>query len=144
MPVSAFRICTYPGCTNLVRSGRCAKHTQQADRLFPHDPVSQRLYSSKRWKELRAAHLADEPYCREHLRRGERVKATTVDHIEPHKGDEQKFFAGPFQSLCQRCHAIKTNRERYGSIPGGSKKFSRSQIKADLHLIRENIPDRKH
>lgn len=144
MPVSAYRICTYPGCTNLVRSGRCAKHTQQPDRLFPHDPVSQRLYNSKRWKEIRADQLEAEPYCREHLKRGERVKATTVDHIEPHKGDEKRFFTGPFQSLCHKCHTVKTNRERSCSTPGGSKKFVGTRSKADCNRMQENIPDRNH
>lgn len=26
------------------------------------------------------------------------------DHIEPHRGDEAKFWAGPFQTLCAPCH----------------------------------------
>ena len=27
-----------------------------------------------------------------------------VDHIEPHKGDRNKFFVGRLQRLCERCH----------------------------------------
>jgi 5-methylcytosine-specific restriction enzyme A len=26
------------------------------------------------------------------------------DHVEPHGGDVVKFWAGPFQTLCKRCH----------------------------------------
>lgn len=37
--------------------------------------------------------------------------ATDVDHIEPHHGDVEKFFAGPFQSLCHRHHSQKTAGE---------------------------------
>jgi hypothetical protein len=30
--------------------------------------------------------------------------ATICDHVEPHHGDRNKFWSGPFQSLCKRCH----------------------------------------
>jgi len=144
MPTAALRICTYPGCINLVRSGRCAVHRQKPDRLFPHDPVSTRLYNSARWKQIRKEHLAKEPFCRECRKHGRQVLGNHVDHIEPHNNDEKKFFAGPFQTLCLSCHTIKTNRERYGTTPGGRKKFEDSKVKADLHLPKENVPDRNH
>jgi 5-methylcytosine-specific restriction protein A len=32
------------------------------------------------------------------------VPAFACDHIEPHRGDERLFWAGPFQSLCENCH----------------------------------------
>lgn len=49
-----------------------------------------------------------------------RVTAATVcDHVEPHRGDEEKFWAGPFQSLCDqepwRCHSsTKQQQEAIG------------------------------
>ena len=144
MPMGALRLCTYPGCTNLVRVGRCALHGKQPDRLFPHDPVSTRLYNSARWKQIRKEHLIDEPLCRECAKQDKHKLGSHVDHINPHNGDEKKFFAGPFQTLCLSCHTIKTNRERYDSTPGGLKKFSTSRIKADLLLPKENVPDRNH
>jgi len=30
--------------------------------------------------------------------------AEICDHVEPHHGDVNKFWLGPFQSLCKRCH----------------------------------------
>jgi 5-methylcytosine-specific restriction endonuclease McrA len=26
------------------------------------------------------------------------------DHVEPHRGDARRFWAGPFQTLCKPCH----------------------------------------
>lgn len=30
--------------------------------------------------------------------------ATVCDHVEPHRGDANKFWNGPFQSLCDFHH----------------------------------------
>lgn len=32
------------------------------------------------------------------------VAANTCDHIEPHRGNPEKFWNGPFQSLCEYHH----------------------------------------
>lgn len=61
-------------------------------------------YNTRRWRALRAAQLDVERLCRMCKARGKIVLATVCDHVEPHRGDEQKFWAGPFQSLCKRCH----------------------------------------
>jgi 5-methylcytosine-specific restriction enzyme A len=50
---------------------------------------------------------------------GRNVPATVCDHIEPHCGDEEKFWSGPFQSLYDhepwRCHSSKKQQiERIG------------------------------
>jgi 5-methylcytosine-specific restriction enzyme A len=47
---------------------------------------------------------------RDHLaRKGRLVRASALllmqsDHVEPHHGDVNKFWLGPFQSLCKGCH----------------------------------------
>ena len=38
------------------------------------------------------------------LERGIVMAAEICDHVEPHHGDANKFWLGPFQSLCERCH----------------------------------------
>lgn len=68
-------------------------------------------YTLPEWKQIRAAQLAAEPYCRRHRKRGQLVKADTVNHIEPHRGDWQKFVSGPFESLCSTCHNADVQRE---------------------------------
>lgn len=55
------------------------------------------------------------PWCEECLRHGLRTPATEVDHIIPHKGDRGLFWDRKnWQSLCHRCHSIKTAREDGG------------------------------
>lgn len=73
------------------------------------------LYRLPIWKDrLRPNQLAAEPFCRECWKqRRERVRATDVDHIIPHRGS-MKLFTDPgnLQSLCHSCHSIKTAAEK--------------------------------
>ena len=107
MPSSPLRPCSYPGCSNLVRSGRCDQHPYPDAHIREH----QKLYDTRRWKRIRARQLAKEPWCADCLKDSLYTPATIVDHIEPHRGDPVKFFAGPLQSLCKPCHDRKTNNE---------------------------------
>ena len=63
-----------------------------------------KLYTTRRWRRIRAAQLAKDPLCAMCWKREKVVEANVVDHIEPHKGDMDKFWHGPLQSLCERCH----------------------------------------
>jgi 5-methylcytosine-specific restriction protein A len=64
-----------------------------------------RHWYGKRWFKARLQHLAKEPLCRRHLRLGQTVAATVVDHIKPHKGDARLFWdRANWQSLCKPCH----------------------------------------
>ena len=62
------------------------------------------LYDSARWGRIRAHQLAIHPLCRYCAELGRVTPATIVDHIEPHKGDVNKFWLGELQSLCDSCH----------------------------------------
>lgn len=62
------------------------------------------LYRYARWKRLRRAQLEAEPSCRFCAAAGLERAATICDHVVPHRGDVQAFWAGPFQSLCVECH----------------------------------------
>lgn len=73
------------------------------------------LYKTKRWLALRAYQLAIEPLCRRCKSMGRIVAATTADHVEPHKGNPEKFYNGALQSLCTSCHSgAKQSEERTG------------------------------
>jgi 5-methylcytosine-specific restriction protein A len=109
MPTAAKRPCSYPGCHNLVKSGRCADH-RQAEVTY-HNPDHQRLYGTARWKRIRVAQLAKEPFCEECLRANIYTPATDVDHVKRHEGDPVLFFTGKLQSLCHACHSKKTAKE---------------------------------
>ena len=107
MPYAALKPCSYPGCSNLVKSGRCDQHP------YPdaHEADSQRLYNTRRWKRRRDAQLTKEPWCVDCLKAGIYSPATIADHIEPHRGDPVKFFTGKLQSLCKIDHDRKTAKE---------------------------------
>ena len=65
----------------------------------------QYLYSDQRWVKGRLIHLSIYPLCAYCLQLGKTTRATIVDHIIPHKGDEKLFFnADNRQSLCKPCH----------------------------------------
>jgi len=105
-----YKPCKRVGCPELVRDTYCDKHKPPESR---RDSEGWRyLYQTKRWKQLRVSHLLIEPLCRECAARGERTRATDVDHIRDHKGNAQLFYAADnLQSLCHSCHSRKTARE---------------------------------
>jgi len=54
-------------------------------------------------------YLRRNPLCVKCLKEGKTTPVTVVDHIEPHRGDYDKFWnEDNFQSLCESCHNRKT------------------------------------
>ena len=77
------------------------------------------LYNTARWHKIRARQKRIEPLCRLCAAAGKTTAATICDHIQRHMGDEAKFYAGPFQSLCKDCHdCTKRQLERSGTLRG--------------------------
>ncbi len=118
MPKRALRTCSFPGCPELVVSGYCGQHKKESkkDSGMYRNNAWQRLYSSKKWQIIRKNQLKKQPWCEECLRANppKYTPATDVDHIDPHRGDEEKFFKGKKQSLCHSCHSKKTAEEVFG------------------------------
>ena len=137
MPYAALKPCSYPGCPNLVKSGRCDQHP------YPdaHDPDSQKLYNTRRWKRIRSRQLIKEPWCADCLKINIYTPATDCDHIEPHRGDPVIFFKGPFQSLCHSHHSQKTDIEiGWG---GGSKSLGSGERLAGVAIRTKKSPRSK-
>jgi len=102
--------CGYPGCTTLTDSARCDRHRKQEQREYDmrRGTPAARGYGYK-WRIASKAFLAQNPLCRECLKKGRLVAATEVDHVIPHKGDLALFWnRDNWQSLCRRCHSRKT------------------------------------
>lgn len=78
-------------------------------------------YGTKRWRLIREAQLSAHPLCVMCLE-DEVVEAATVcDHVTPHRGSEELFWSGPFQSLCAHHHnSAKQREERKGEGRGTS------------------------
>ena len=113
MALKPLRPCRHPGCPELTREGYCPKHKPK--------PAARRAsaeyhgwYSLPVWTDdLRPAQLLREPFCRECAKHGERVRATVVDHVKPHRGDWALFVdTANHQSLCKHHHDQKTAREQ--------------------------------
>jgi 5-methylcytosine-specific restriction enzyme A len=87
-----------------------------------------RLYTHRRWRNLRARHLAKHPLC-VMCEAGQRTTiATVVDHIVPHQGDMALFWDQTnLQSLCKPHHDVtKQSIEK-----GGTGKAPRATIGLD-------------
>ena len=73
-------------------------------------PAHKRGYDH-RWRKARKEHLQREPICRLCLGSGRTTAGSVVDHITPHRGDQQLFWDRTnWQTLCVTCHCRKTGR----------------------------------
>ncbi|MCY1559408.1 hypothetical protein D9M68_964470 [compost metagenome] len=68
-----------------------------------------------RWQKARATFLERNPLCRHCQAKGIVTVATDVDHIIPHRGNQQLFWdTSNWQPLCHSCHSVKTQAEEAG------------------------------
>lgn len=107
--------CAERGCSGLAEAGKkyCAKHAylEPEKTEAPRKSAYARGYN-KRWQRARQTYLANHPLCVECMKQGKYVMATDVDHIIPHRGNQNIFWdTENWQSLCHSCHSKKTNRE---------------------------------
>lgn len=111
MPRKPNTPCNHPGCPKLVPYGQdyCEEHKS----LHPDKDrkTAARGYSSA-WRAARKRFLTAHPLCVECKKSGLYVKATDVDHIVPHRGDEKLFWdESNWQPLCHKHHSMKTRKE---------------------------------
>ena len=100
--------CKHPGCATLVPDG--TKYCEVHKPLHPEEvrSASSRGYGSA-WQKARKQYLQIHPLCAECLKEGRYVKATVVDHIIPHRGDQKLFWdRSNWQPLCKKHHDKKT------------------------------------
>ena len=122
MPYRPDTACKHPNCPNLVTYGTdyCSEHKP----LHRHDRKSsyERGYNSK-WRKARLVFLNQHPLCKRCYDNGRLVRATVVDHIIPHRGDQELFWdMTNWQPLCERCHNQKISLLTTPPKRGGSKK----------------------
>lgn len=99
----ALTICAAPGCSRLVRRGRCQEHARKpwAQRLSRQD----RGYGAE-WERLRREVLEEEDHICRYCGR----PATTVDHMVP-KFQGGTDDRGNLCACCRSCQASKAGRE---------------------------------
>ena len=108
------RKCKHPACRELVRETYCDRHKKEkirADRArisAPRPSAHQRGYTG-RWSRARTTYLRNNPLCKMCAENDLITAATVVDHIVPHKGDQELFWdTSNWQPLCKACHDHKT------------------------------------
>ena len=84
----------------------------RAERRDAAEKTHQRFYSSAAWQRKRAAHVAAEPLCVMCEAVGVTRGAEVVDHIVERRDGGANLESSNLQSLCNRCHAIKTRAEK--------------------------------
>lgn len=84
---------------------------QRRDNRSPEAQAYRNLYKTAAWRRIRDRQLDREPICRMCANEGVFVPATVCDHVTPHRGNVAAFWAGPFQSLCNRCHSSRKQAE---------------------------------
>ena len=105
--------CRHPGCAALVPYGQmyCDKHKS----LHPEAvrSAASRGYDAA-WQKARRLYLQSHPLCAACLKKDppKYTKATVVDHITPHRGNQELFWdRNNWQPLCKPCHDKKTGEE---------------------------------
>lgn len=104
------RPCNHPGCRTLTENRLCDTHQRayrrEQDRW--RGSASERGYTHA-WHKARNRYLRDNPLCTQCKGQGVIKEAGVVDHIIPHKGNNELFWdESNWQSLCTRHHNIKT------------------------------------
>lgn len=109
MPNKPKNPCSHPGCPNLTDRKYCELHKKEhtSDR-----PSAESRGYDARWRKASKRFLLMFPFCSVCQREGKITKATVVDHIVPHRGDQNLFWDEQnWQPLCKSCHDKKTWRE---------------------------------
>jgi 5-methylcytosine-specific restriction protein A len=80
----------------------------------PYEP--RRAYGhlyGRRWRKRRDAFKRANPLCVMCAAEGVLTPTAVIDHIVPHKGNEELFWNGALQALCTACHnSTKQHYER--------------------------------
>ena len=121
MPKRLKKPCAYPGCPELVDAGHtyCEEHREKESRQRnkrydkERSPASKKFYGGSRWRKVRNRYIKKNPLC-EHCKEAGRTKlAHMVDHIIPIKINwEKRYDPDNLQSLCNSCHAKKTQEDK--------------------------------
>ena len=123
------KLCTAASCNAIVdhpndgSSPRCPKHksatrpkitAEERKRKYAHhyDDKGRNIYSTYRWKKLRAEKARLNPICEHCERNGRAIPVEEVDHIHELEDNGSFWDIDNLQSLCKRHHIIKTNKAK--------------------------------
>jgi len=121
LPTRLKRPCSHHGCPNLTAERFCEQHKKQEQQRQDRyrGTANERGYGV-RWQRARLIYLREHPLCAICMEQGLITAGEVVDHIIPHKGDYELFWDETnWQTLCKRCHDVKTATEDggFGATP---------------------------
>ena len=97
-----------------------ATDERSLDRRRLADTETRRLHKTARWQALRwSVLLRDQFTCQICGRLEGDTSKLVCDHVEPHRGDVDKFWSGPFQALCKPCHDGVKQKEEVAARAAG-------------------------
>ena len=74
---------------------------------FKHKPKHNAPYNTAAWRKIRKCMIRDNPICNE----CNREAATVCDHITPVRLGGEFWNVRNLQTLCAKCHNIKSAKE---------------------------------
>lgn len=107
--------CRWPSCSELIQpgDGYCSTHVKKANKRSYQsrrdDPTrceNDSFYSTGVWARARTMYIRQNPLCSMCGDVGR-----LVDHIIPRRAGGESLDASNFQTLCFKCHAIKTAKD---------------------------------
>lgn len=122
-PLVYCRAKVFPKCRAKVPRGFCEHHAREQKAQYERNRLSssRRGYGA-RWRKLRRSFLNKHPLCVECSRLNIVKEATVVDHIKPHRGNQDLFWdQDNWQALCKRHHDQKTATEEGSWTRGKSR-----------------------
>lgn len=78
-----------------------------------HKYSNTKFYQSTAWRKLRKVKLEKDPLCEECLKKDIHTPAKVADHIVPINRGGAALNITNLQSLCDRCHNVKSARESH-------------------------------
>lgn len=132
------RRCSVLGCMNdrSKFNSYCLTHGGRDMQKYRGKRLTNRMYNTTQWQELRQRQLSIQPLCAGCLSVGVITQAVHVDHVFPWTQiDKEAFYYNIFQSLCPSCHSSKTHLERQGTYRAFGKP-SKDYVMSDYAQIK--------
>lgn len=111
--VPSSKKCNFLGCAGqkIFGSNFCQEHATKKSKKYK---TNEKLYNSAAWKQTREAMRSMYPLCSACLLDFRVVPTAHIDHVIPHRQDNDRFLVNLFQGLCAPCHTQKTKLENQG------------------------------
>lgn len=106
------RPCSYPGCSALVKSGKCEQHSKQGQQQYDKQRLNfrQRGYSSN-WDKVRLIKLRQDPLCEDCLKVNSVTPAKLVHHDKTvRERPDLTYNMDNLVSLCEACHGKRHSK----------------------------------